>query len=324
VADRVAGKASQRQYRRVASFPLGHLSVGNPGGPRRFWNSNGAGFLHPIALGHSADRDGLLRQAKFALDSNRPQDAQRIAQQILKTDPQRAQALHILGCALLMQDRAADAIAPLEGAARALRDPETETLLAIALRRIGRKENALSRLKRATKRQPPFGPAFHELGFLLLSMERHDEAIELLSRGHELLPMMPELSILLGNVFLACRDFRNAQVHFARALNISPNSSDAMYGLATAHWRLCQYQAAADLFRRHLMRNPDDVSTWLSLGHCLLELGQRDAGYDCFRTAARGNPKRYGSALASLVNSGRSRFWLRPSQAQRFLCGTKS
>src|SRR6516165_11341297 len=280
--------------------------------------------MHPMLLGHSTEPGDVLQQARLALNAKRPQDAQRMAQQILKTDPRRAQALHILGGALLMQDRAADAVAALEDAARRLRDPEIDTLLAIALRRLGRNEDALSRLKRATKRRPPFGAAFHEFGFLLFSMERYSEAIEVLSRGHELLPMMPELSILLGNVFLACRNFSSAQVQFARALNISPNSSDAMYGLGTAHWRLCQYQAAADLFRRYLVRNPDDANTWLSLGHCLLELGQSDAGYECFRTASRGDPKRYGVALASLVNSGQSRFWLKPSAAQRFLRGSKS
>jgi tetratricopeptide (TPR) repeat protein len=290
----------------------------------KFGAAMAAGPLHPMALGYGAKPDDLLQQAKFALDSNRPQEAQRIAQQILQTDPRRAQALHILGGALLMQDRAADAIASLEAAARALRDPETDTLLAIALRRVGRNEDALSRLKRAIKRRPPFGAAFHELGFLLFSTQRYNEAIEVLSRGHELVRMMPELPILLGNVFLECRDFPSAKVCFARALNISPNSSDAMYGLGMAHWRLCEYQAAADLFRRCLVHNPDDLSIWLSLGHCLLELGQSDAGYDCFRTVARRDPKRYGSALTALVNSGRSRFWLKPSAAERFLRRTKS
>jgi len=282
------------------------------------------GFSHPMTLGQGADTPDPLRQAKLALDSNRPQEAQRIAERILGTDPRRPEALRILGGALLMQDRAADAVASLEAAARGLRDSETDTLLAIALRRIGRNEDALLRLKRAIKRRPPFGAAFHELGFLLSSMGRYDQAIEVLSQGHELLPMMPELSILLGNVFLASRNFRSAKVHFAQALNVSPNSSDAIYGLATAHWRLCEYQAAADLFRRCLMHNPDNVSIWLSLGDCLLELGQRDAGYDCFRTVARADPRRYGSALAAVVTSGRSRFWLKPSAAKRFLRGTKS
>ena len=280
--------------------------------------------MHPMALGYSTEPGDLLQQARLALNAKRPQEAQRIAQQILKTDPRRAQALHILGGALLMQDRAADAVAALKDAARTLRDPEIDTLLAIALRRIGKNEDALSRVKRATKRRPPFGAAFHELGFQLLSLERYNEAIEALSRGHELLPMMPELPILLGTVFLGCRDFPNAKIYFTRALNISPNSADAMYGLGMAHWRLCEYSAAVDLFRRYLMHNPDDMSTWLGLGHCLLELGQCDAGYDCFRRAGRGDPRRYGSALAALVNSGRSRFWLKPSAAKRFLHGAKS
>jgi Flp pilus assembly protein TadD len=284
----------------------------------------GAGLLHPIALGYGAKPGDLLQQATFALNANRPQEAQRIAQLILKTEPRHAKALHVLGCALLMQDRIADAVAPLEEAARASRDPETDTALAIALRRIGRVEDALSRLKRAIKRRPPYAPAFHELGYLLMSLEHFDEAIEALRRGLEIAPMMPELSILLGNVLLECRNFPNAKVSFARALNISPNSLDAMYGLAVAHWRLCEHQAAADLFRRCLMHKPDDVSTLLGLGHCLLELGQRDAGYECFCKVARGQSKRYGTALAALVNSGRSRFWLKPSAAARFLRGTKS
>jgi len=280
--------------------------------------------MHPMLLGHSTEPGDVLQQARLALNAKRPQDAQRMAEQILKTDPRRAEALHILGGALLMQDRAADAVAALEDAARRLRDPEIDTLLAIALRRLGRSEDALSRLKRATKRRPPFGAAFHELGFQLLSVERYDEAVEVLSRGHELLPMMPELPILLGTVFLACREFLRAKTYFARALNVSPNSGEALYGLGMAHWRLCEYSAAADLFRRYLTHNPDDVSTWLGLGHCLLELGQSEAGYDCFRRAGRGDPRSYGSALAALVNSGRSRFWLRPSAAKRFLQGTKS
>ena len=89
---------------------------------------------------------------------------ERIAKEILKTDPRHARALHVLGCALLMQGRAQDAVAPLEAAARGRHDPEIETQLAMALIQIGRRDDALSRLKRAAKRQPPYAPAFHGLG----------------------------------------------------------------------------------------------------------------------------------------------------------------
>ena len=111
--------------------------------------------VQPMALGYRGEPGDLLAQARLALNAKRPQEAERVAQQILKTDPRRPQALHILVCALLMQNRAADAIAPLEDAVRALRDGETDTLLAIALRQTGRNEDALARLKRAIKRRPP-------------------------------------------------------------------------------------------------------------------------------------------------------------------------
>jgi tetratricopeptide (TPR) repeat protein len=119
----------------------------------------------------------------LALNSDRLQDAERIADPILKVEPRHGQALQIRGCALLMQKRANDAIAPLQAAAQSLRDAETDTLLAMALRQSGRAEDALSRLKRTTKRQPPYAPAFHELGYLLMSLESYDEAIAALSAG---------------------------------------------------------------------------------------------------------------------------------------------
>jgi tetratricopeptide (TPR) repeat protein len=260
----------------------------------------------------------LLQRAKFALSSQRPNEAERIAGDILKVNPRHLEALNILGSALLMQDRTDDAIALLEPAARGGQNPEIDTQLAIALRRAGRHDDALARLKRATRRQPPYAAAFGELGSLLVSMERYDEAIEALGRGLEVAPLMSDLSIQLGYIFLARRDCSNARSAFARALNISSGSFEALYGLAKAHQEIGESQIAADYFRRCLMIRPNDANAWLNLGHCHLELGQRDAGYACFRSAARGDAKRYGIALSSLAASSRGRFWLKPSAAAQY------
>lgn len=279
--------------------------------------------LHP-RMPSGADRGDALAQAKSALNAQRPQDAQRLAETVLKADPRDAKALHVLGCALLMQGRANDAVVPLESAARSLRDPETDTLLAIALRQGGRPEDALSRLKRATKRQPPYAAAFHELGYLLFFLKRYDDAIEALRRGVEIAPMMPEMSIQLGYVFLRCRNCADAKIAFARALGISPASPDALYGMAKSHHELGENEAAAAYLRRYLAVKPADASAWLRLGHCLLDLGQSDAGFDCFRRAARGDQTHYANALTSLASSSNGRFWLKPSEAARYLRGSKS
>src|SRR6202171_2073755 len=173
----------------------------------------------------------ILARAMFALDNERPEDAERIAAEMLRADPGHARALYILGSALTMQGRAGEAIAPLEAAARGRHDPEIETVLAIALRQVGRHEDAVSRLKLATKRRPPYAAAFNELGYLLVLMDRYDEAADVLSRGLQIAPTMPQLSIQLGYAQLSRRDCANAKTAFARALEISPTSHDALYGM---------------------------------------------------------------------------------------------
>ncbi len=282
------------------------------------------GLRHPRSAGGAAPAAAVLQPALTALNAGRPQDAERLARDVLKADPRDAQAIRILGYALLMQERAAEAVAALEPLVRGRHDAEIETQLAIALRQTGRDEEALGTLRRAVKRRPPFAGAFQELGVLLLSMGRYDEAVDVLSRGRDIAPMMPELSIQLGNALLQRKDPAQAKAAYARALDIAPGAYDALYGLAMAHRQLDENEAAAACFRRCLRSAPDDAGIWLQLGHCLLALGDRDGGYECFRAAARGEPRRYGTALASLAMASRGRFWLRPSAAARFLRGEKA
>lgn len=79
---------------------------------------------------------------------------------MLRADPRHPRALFILGAAQLTQGRVDDAIATLENAVRARHDAEIDTMLAIALRRAGRDDDAVSRLKRTTRRQPPMPARF--------------------------------------------------------------------------------------------------------------------------------------------------------------------
>jgi tetratricopeptide (TPR) repeat protein len=270
-----------------------------------------------------ADRDAALQRASLALGHRRPQEAERIASEILRGDPNDIRALETLGHALLAQNRGAEAIAPLETAGRSKQHPEIDTALAVALRQAGRTDEALSRLRHTAKRHPRFAAVYRELGALLFALDRLDEAIDALKRGIAVAPMMPELSIQLGYVFLHRRDCRNARAAFKHALGIAPNSAEALFGIAKTHQEVGENQAAADYFRRYLLLRPADANAWLTLGDCLLELGQRQAGYDCFRSVVRHHPERYGDALGALVRSGRGRFWLRPSAAADFFRGQK-
>jgi tetratricopeptide (TPR) repeat protein len=265
-----------------------------------------------------------LQRATIALSSGNPADAERIAAGVLKTDRRNLLALQVLANALLMQDSIADAIVPLETAARGNHDPQIETMLGIVLRQTGRIEDALSWLKRAIKRRPPHAPAFYEFGCLLLFLNRDEEAVEAFNRGLDVAPLMPPLLVQLGNVLLRCKRYADARTAFGRALANSAGSPEAQFGLAKAYQAVGDNAAAARSFRKCLMSRPNDADLWLQLGYCLLELGDHEAGFECFRTATRGDPRNYGNALSALVKSGHGRFWLKPSGAAQYFQGAKS
>jgi Tfp pilus assembly protein PilF len=271
--------------------------------------------------GARGGNDDALERAVVALRNNRPKDAELILADVLRRDPQNSRALYALGCALLSQCRAQDALAPLQAATRIRNDPEIDLRLATALHQTGRSADALSRLKRVVKRHPSFGPAFHELGRLLSDMDRHDEAIEAYRRGVEVSAMMPGLAIELGYALLHRRNIVGAKAAFARELDISANSPDALFGMAKVHQEVGENEAAAAFFRRYLAIRPQDGAAWITFGHCLLELGQVDAGYQCFRTAGRGGPKHFARALSALSASSHGRFWLKPTAAMRYFQG---
>jgi protein O-GlcNAc transferase len=264
--------------------------------------------------------EDALRRAKAALDQGRAAEAEQLARTVLDKDARHAAALQLLGGALLLQERHEEAIAPLTGAARVLRDPALDTQLAIALRETGRNDDALSRLKRAIKREPPYAFAFHELGFLLHSMQRHDEAIAAIRRGIEIAPLSSNLWVLLGGVCHARRDLQGAHAAYARALSISPNLASAHYGMGAVLMTQGAFAQAVEHFRFASFSNPGDLQARLKLAGCLLEIGQTEAALGFLRTAVRGGAQRtYPMALKLMLSAGRGRFWLRPSAAARAL-----
>lgn len=268
--------------------------------------------------------DETLRRAMAAIQGDRPEEAARLAQDVLDRNPTHPNALHLYGYALLMQDRADDAIEPLEKAFKSLRDPAIETQIAIALRKAGRTDEALKRLARAVKREPAFPAAIHEYAYLLYSLGRTEEAVAVLEKGMQVAPWMPDLPIMLGWNFHAKNDNANARAAFARALTIAPDHPDAHYGMGLALMDAGEFSRAAEFFRRALLINPADQQSRLYLGACLLEFGDAGGASACLRLVTQGGQHFYGKALKVLISSARGRFWLKPSSAAKFFKGEQS
>jgi tetratricopeptide (TPR) repeat protein len=278
----------------------------------------------PSELSRSRDRaaaatDDIVRLGVKALEEQRAPDAERLAHDALARDSKHPDALHLLGVALLAQKRAREAVAPLEQAARERTTSRIETHLGKALLESGRESEALARLQRAIQCQPPFLPAFQQLGILLCSMRRFDEAETVLKRGLEAEPTSVELSLDLGRFFTLRADAKNAKIAFARVLANAPRDPRALHGFGAALLFEGEIERAAERFRQVLAIQPGHLAAQLDLAHCLLQLGHSDDAIASLRAMVRAAPQYYGEALKAMVSSGRGRFWMRRSAAAQFL-----
>jgi tetratricopeptide (TPR) repeat protein len=261
-----------------------------------------------------------LERAMLALRMQRPEEAEQLASGVLKSERGNVLAGQILGRALMMQNRAAEAIAPLERTARRSNDSATETLLATALAATGRRDEALEQLRKTTARRPPFALAFLEHGGLLSKMGRLDEAAVVLESGLALAPAAAaDLRLELGFVHLKRNRRAGARALFLQVLAAMPERHDALLALAKVMALDGEYAGAADRYRRALAVRPDDIVTRNNLGICLLEIGERDAGEASLRVATRGSARIAGPAITALAAASHGRFFLRPSAVAKFL-----
>jgi predicted Zn-dependent protease len=259
-----------------------------------------------------------LDLAARGLRARRPDVAERFAGAVLAADPDNLLAAQILGAARLMQGRAAEAIPPLQSAARRSTDPATETYLAKALALVGRRDEALGQLRTAISRRPPFSQAFLELGDQLGEAGRFDEAGQVFEAGLSLMPDAAVLRIGLGYLHMRRNDRTRARELFSEVRAAAPQRRDAVIALARVMVLDGEHAAATDLFRLALAAAPDDAVIQIELGKCLLDMGDRKAGEALLQAGGRRAAQR-GTALKALAHGAHGRFFLRPSRAARFL-----
>jgi tetratricopeptide (TPR) repeat protein len=275
---------------------------------------------YPFAQQPNATEQAL-QAAAFALQNNRPAEAERIAGEVLRRHRGDPRAARLYGYALLTQGKAKDAIVALERVFKQTRDPGIETQLAMALRQAGETGQAIERFERAIARKPAFPPAFLEFGTLLTSLGRHEEAIDVFRRGADIAPDFGDLSLQLARAISKKGDLVGSRDTLTRALAADPKNTDVLYSLARTHQALHDFQHAADTYRKVLALTPQDGASKVGLGICLLELGHEAEAFEQFRAASRISPKMLGEVITGLADAGHGRFWLKLSDAKRMLAG---
>ncbi len=264
-------------------------------------------------------RAQALQQASQALQMRQFDRAEQLAAKFLKSNRTDRNAVLILAHALIAQNRAAEAIEPLERAARRSGDAEIETLLGAALCGSGRSGDGIEQLRRTAAQRPPYLPAFQELAGQLAKAGQLNEGIKTIEDGLALAPESIDLKLDLGRLLLENNDRARARDILIVARDAAPGRPDILTELARVLLFDGEYAAAADAFRHALGLRPDDTLARANLAACLLEMGQRDGAEAALRSVLRGRPHMLGRVAYALSASSHGRFFFRPSALAKFL-----
>jgi protein O-GlcNAc transferase len=152
-------------------------------------------------------------------------------------------------------------------------------------------------LKEVLAYYPGSAELHSNLGLILQSAARLDEAIEYFRKAIQLDPNLADAYYNLGNALQAERKLDEAKNAYEKTMELDPDLPNVSYNLGIVYKEMKQYEKAAFYFRRALESNPDSSEACSSLGTVLAEDGHNDEALGFFRKAILINQKNINAYL---------------------------
>ena len=261
-------------------------------GSARAHNTHGASLL---ALNRPDEAADSFRRAA-ALDPSNKKVRQIIAEirsrqgrfresarwyrEVIDIDPESASAHYGLGAALFRLGRYEQAVESLERAVSLLPDKlpiDSLHLLAEALLRQQRHEEALERYRGVLEINPENAAAHAGIGYALFHLKRYEEAIDSLARSVSLRPESPAAAdrhVVIGQASMELGREEAAAEHYARALAIDARNTKALDSLAVLRFRQQRYEEALHLYRAMIDIGEANAQLHANVGAVLYQFGR--------------------------------------------------
>ena len=188
----------------------------------------------------------------------------------------------LLGGTLQMQDK--DALPAFQKAADLMpADPEAHYNLGVVLKSAGRLEEAAASYRRAVKLKPDYAEAHSNLGNILNDLGQHTEAIASYRHALKIRPDDADAHNNLGTALKDLGQLDDAIANYRRAVALKPGFVLAHYNLGNALKGLGQLDAAVTSYRRAIEIKPDFAEAHNNLGTALKDQNQFDAALTSYR-----------------------------------------
>ena len=223
--------------------------------------------------------------------AGRLQAAEQIYRQILRADPNQADALHLLGVLAYQMGKheiAAEYIGRaigFNGNAAAFHNNLGE-----AYRAMHRLPEAIACYRRALDLQPDFAEAHNNLGNALSDQGKLDDAVARYRRALELKPDYAEAHNNLGLAFKGQGKLEEAVACYRRAMDLKPDYAAAHSHLGNALTDQGMLDEAVACCRRALELKPDYAEAHNHLGNAFRDQGKLDEAVVCYCRALELRP----------------------------------
>jgi serine/threonine-protein kinase len=179
------------------------------------------------------------------------------------------------------------------------RNAAAHVLLAITLKRCGRKDEALASFRKAVECEPTFAPSRTLLADFLTRMGRREEAYRQHHKAIELAPRDARARVALGQALVTDKHLDEGIAAYKKAIELDPTFAAAHSELGTVLRKKGWLDQAIASHREAIRLKPLNALYHYSLGVALKSRGLRDKAIAAFRTALDINPN-YPEALGNL------------------------
>jgi tetratricopeptide (TPR) repeat protein len=240
-------------------------------------------------------------QHGVALHQKSQYDAAReVYNDVLSSDPNNADAIHLLG---VLDMQAGENELALERLLRAVElQPQSVPILAnlgAAQRRVGKLDDALSTYRRAIQLDPNHAECYHNMGVALRSIKRNQEAAECFRKAIQIKPNYVEAIRNLTAIEIEGGNWQQAMQSSEMAAKANPEDISAHMRLAECQMRMKQFPEAIQSFNSALKIDPQQLTALNGLGLAYKGVGDLERARQTLEKALEIDAKNF-PALANL------------------------
>jgi len=229
--------------------------------------------------------------------------ARGIYQQILETEPNQFDALHLLG--VMAHQRGENNIAlNLIMKALAIKPDyaEAHSNLGAVFRELGQLNDAVMSYQKALAIKPDYAEAYNNLGNAFKQLAQFDEAVASYQEAVEINPGYAEAHSNLGLVYRDLGKLGEAVDSYRKALAIKPDYAEVHNNFGNLLRELGRLDEAVVNYQKALTIKPDYAEVHNNLGNAFKELGQLDEAVARYHNALDVKPD-YAEAYSNLGNT---------------------